>query len=64
VGIKVCPVYGCCKEKQYEHCGCCAEMPCGKFTEIRDPEMTDEQIARNLEERKAELRRRASVRID
>lgn len=53
-----------CREKQYEHCGCCQQMPCGKYSEFRAPEMTDEQVARNHDDRKAELLWRVSFGPD
>lgn len=62
IGLNVCPVYGCCTDKKFEHCGCCKDMPCAKFTEIRDPLMTDEQISQNLEDRRQALLNRASQR--
>ncbi|HMK47329.1 MAG TPA: DUF3795 domain-containing protein [Methanocella sp.] len=59
VGVKVCPVYECCEDMKYEHCGCCKDMPCPKFVEIRDPEMTDEQVIQCVEDRKQVLLKRA-----
>jgi len=58
-GVKVCPVYDCCKAMNYEHCGRCKDMPCPKFTEIRDPNKSDEEAARDLELQRAELSRRS-----
>ncbi len=43
-GVDVCPVYDCCvNERGLVHCGLCEEMPCDRFTQIKDPNTTDEE---------------------
>lgn len=43
IGQDVCPMYQCCQDKGYEHCGGCAELPCKMWYEIKDPTWTDEE---------------------
>jgi hypothetical protein len=60
-GVTVCPVYDCCvNEKRIAHCGLCKQMPCPRFTQIKDPNVTDEQELACLKARERELKRRAS----
>jgi hypothetical protein len=57
--VSVCPVYACCvSERHLEHCGLCDEMPCGRFTQIKDPNMTAGQETACLKARVAVLKRR------
>jgi hypothetical protein len=59
-GVTVCPVYACCvNERRLAHCGLCEEMPCGRFTQIRDPDTTEAQDRECLKVRVAALKRRA-----
>lgn len=37
-----CEHFTCCEEKQYHDCSQCGEMPCSKFFEYPDPDMSDE----------------------
>jgi hypothetical protein len=58
--VNVCPVYDCCvNECHLEHCGLCKEMPCARFTQIKDPNTTEEQDRECLKARVAALKRRA-----
>jgi hypothetical protein len=58
--VSVCPVYACCvNERHLAHCGLCDEMPCGRFTQIKDPNVTAEQEKACLKVRVAVLKRRA-----
>ncbi|MGE5391193.1 MAG: DUF3795 domain-containing protein [Deltaproteobacteria bacterium] len=43
IGQEVCPMYKCCQDKGYEHCGGCAELPCKMWYEIKDPTLADEE---------------------
>jgi hypothetical protein len=61
----VCPLYDCCRlGKKLEHCGLCQEFPCKMFLELRDPSMSDEAFQKSLDERQANLRKRAEVGTD
>jgi hypothetical protein len=58
----VCPLHDCCaNQKGIEHCGLCADFPCGTFLSLRDPSMSDEQFQESLERRQSALRRRAKI---
>ncbi|HWQ65615.1 MAG TPA: DUF3795 domain-containing protein [Methanospirillum sp.] len=59
VDIDACPVYSCCvEEKGLAHCGFCDKMPCDLYTRFRDPEMTEEDQIKSLENQRQELIRR------
>jgi hypothetical protein len=60
-GVSVCPVYDCCaSQKRLRDCGLCEQMPCPRFTQIKDPDVTEEQEQECLKVRVATLKRRAS----
>ncbi|MGA9139767.1 MAG: DUF3795 domain-containing protein [Methanocella sp.] len=62
-GVCVCPVYDCCvNENHIAHCGLCEQMPCPRFTQIKEPNVTEEQEWECLKARVAVLKRRAKVR--
>ncbi len=58
VEIETCPVFRCVQDKGLAHCGFCDELPCERYTRFRDPDMSDEEIARRLDLQCQELRRR------
>lgn len=61
----VCPLHDCCRNKnQLEHCGLCGEFPCKTFLELRDPNMSDEEFQRSLDDRQKALKRRAEIGIE
>jgi hypothetical protein len=58
----VCPLYACChNQKHLEHCGLCADFPCKMFTDLRDPNMSDQEFQQSLRERVQDLKRRAEI---
>jgi hypothetical protein len=58
----ICPLYECChNQKRLEHCGTCIDFPCKMFTDLRDPNMTDEEFQESLSDRLTSLKRRAEV---
>ena len=49
---KVCTLYECAVTKKgYEDCGDCSELPCKMFKELKDPNSTEEEHLKALEER-------------
>lgn len=57
IGQEVCPKYECCiSDKKLQHCGQCGDLPCGLFTDLKDPSMTDEEHRRMIAECVALLR--------
>ena len=58
----VCPLHDCChNQKVLEHCGLCNEFPCQAFLDLRDPNMSDEEFQKSLDERQEALRRRKEI---
>lgn len=52
VGLDICDFYECAMiKKGIEHCGKCNEIPCNKFWENKNPEWTEEQHRKIVEER-------------
>lgn len=50
--LRACPFYLCCKiEKELNSCGQCNKMPCEKFSDIRDPSISDVEFNSELENR-------------
>jgi len=59
---KICPLYRCAiKEKEYDSCGQCPELPCRSFNELKDPDITMEQHIKSVEERVARLKGKYSL---
>lgn len=53
----ICPLYYCASnEKKYRNCGECSELPCKKFMDLRDPDITEEEHARSIRERVGRLK--------
>jgi hypothetical protein len=54
---KVCPLYDCAVNKnKFRNCGGCSELPCKMFTEMKDPNSTEEEHQKSLVTRVALLR--------
>ena len=48
----MCPLFDCSvNQKQLKSCGDCCELPCNKFKELKDPNISDEEHERKLIER-------------
>ena len=61
----ICPIHDCCRnKKQLEHCGLCQELPCTTFLELRDPNMSNEEFQKSLDERIEALQRRTKIGTD
>jgi hypothetical protein len=56
-GLPVCPIYDCAtKQRGYSTCGQCPSLPCDTFTKLKDPNMTEEEFQRSLNERIGRLK--------
>ncbi len=54
---KACPVYDCCRiQRGFHSCGECDKLPCGLILETRDPELSDEEFLKSVNERVKQLR--------
>lgn len=54
---KICPLYKCSIiDKNYNNCGQCAELPCGKFKDLKDPNISEEQHDTSISERVSRLK--------
>ena len=61
-GVAVCPIYDCCSNnRRFEHCGLCADFPCGTFSSLRDPSLNDEEAENALRKRQNELMLRKEI---
>jgi hypothetical protein len=55
IGGGQCPVYKCCQEKEYQHCGDCAEIPCKTWYDFKDPSITEEEHLNSIKMRTKRL---------
>jgi hypothetical protein len=54
---KTCPIFQCsCIEKGYNNCGQCNELPCKKFTDLKDPNASEEEAQKSLNDKIARLK--------
>ena len=52
-----CPLYKCAViDNNYNSCGQCSELPCNKFIGLKDPEISDEQHYKSIDERASRLK--------
>ena len=49
---KECAIYNCCVTKNgFKNCSECRDVPCEIWKKTRDPKFSDEEFAKNIEER-------------
>jgi len=54
---KICPLYQCAvMERGYSHCGYCPELPCKRYIDLRDPDISKEEHNQSIKERASRLR--------
>jgi hypothetical protein len=54
---KVCALYECAvTNKKYGSCGECSELPCKMFRELKDPNSSEEEHLKSIDERVLRLR--------
>jgi len=57
IGVDVCPVYRCVTtEREFEHCGRCADIPCSLWKNLKDPNHSEEEHEAGIRERAERLR--------
>lgn len=55
---KICPLYKCSIiDRKYNNCGQCSELPCQKFIDLKDPNISDERHNKSIDERVSRLKR-------
>jgi hypothetical protein len=55
--VEVCPIFDCAVNKNsYETCAECSDLPCQLFFDWRDPDMTQEEHNKGIEENVVVLR--------
>lgn len=54
---KPCPIYDCTvTSKKYANCGQCSEAPCDIWRNTRDPQYSDEEFEKSINDRLANLK--------
>lgn len=53
---KPCPIYGCAQKRRLATCAACPELPCDTWRATRDPQLSDEDFEKNVEERVGRLK--------
>ncbi|HII92483.1 MAG TPA: DUF3795 domain-containing protein [Methanosarcina sp.] len=51
IGADVCPVYKCVKEKGYQNCGDCSQIPCELWVSLKDPSLSEEEHQKSIQNR-------------
>lgn len=56
--LECCPIHVCCVLEQHrDHCGNCPQFPCRRFWDTKNPALTEEEFAADLEARRRNLQR-------
>jgi len=54
---KICPIFDCSvNDKEYQNCGKCSKLPCNIFNELRDPNISDEDHEKSIQDRTLRLK--------
>lgn len=61
IGVEVCPVYQCVKDKDYKDCGDCAKLPCDIWLTLKDPAQSEEDHQKSIVDRVAKLKQRRAA---
>lgn len=49
---KICPLFNCAVyEHKFNNCGQCHQLPCNKFMELKDPNITEEEHKASIQKR-------------
>jgi Protein of unknown function (DUF3795) len=63
IGKTVCPIYECVESKGYSNCLDCNELPCSTWlVETKNPDMSDEDYAKHLQDRINNLKNKSKER--
>lgn len=56
-GSDTCPIYSCCVDKKgFAHCGECGELPCQIYFDTRDPNVSEEEHRKHVNQHVAVLK--------
>jgi hypothetical protein len=56
IGADVCPVFKCARDKVLNNCGDCSDIPCELWFSLRDPQLSEEEHYKSIEERVSALK--------
>ncbi len=56
IGEEVCPIFNCCEDMGIVNCGKCNDIPCKKWYDLKDPNLSEEEHLKSINERVAELK--------
>lgn len=56
IGTDVCPLYKCVKEKGYNNCGDCSQVPCELWVSLKDPSWSEEEHQKSIQNRLSVLK--------
>ena len=58
VNLKICPLYDCPVNKhKYKTCAECKDIPCKKWRDLKDPNISDKAFDKEIEERLVVLKK-------
>lgn len=53
----ICPLFDCAiNKKGFSHCGECSELPCRMFFELKDPDLSESEHQKSIQQRIHNLR--------
>lgn len=52
----VCELFSCCLDRKFATCGDCDQLPCKKFIELKDPNISQEQHLQEVRNRVSRLK--------
>jgi hypothetical protein len=56
IDTDVCPLYKCVKEKGYQNCGDCSQIPCELWFSLKDPSWSEEEHQKSIQDRLSVLK--------
>ncbi|HOI40750.1 MAG TPA: DUF3795 domain-containing protein [Methanobacterium sp.] len=54
---KICPIFNCAvNDNVYVNCGKCSKLPCNIFNQLKDPNISDEDYEKSIQDRTLRLK--------
>jgi len=47
----ICPLFACAAQKTLSNCGDCSELPCQRFDDLKDPDLSEEEHRKMIQKR-------------